>query len=224
MILSNRAPNHHPDPEALLAYAAGSLGEANAVLVATHLALCPRCRAEVARLEAVGGALTEVIEPVAMADGALERALAALDQPAQREAAPARLYDDETLRTVPAPLRTYLDGDLSRLPWRWRGVGVRELPLPIGDSSLRTSLIRVRGGSALPVHTHDGVESTLVLTGSFSDSTGRYARGDVEMANDETVHQPIADPGGECMCLIVVDGPLRLTGPLGRLLNPLLRL
>ena len=43
-------------------YAAGSLSEPVALLIATHLALCPRCRHEVEEFEALGGALLEDLE------------------------------------------------------------------------------------------------------------------------------------------------------------------
>lgn len=218
-------PTHHPEPEALLAYAAGSLDEANAVLVATHLALCPQCRTDIGRLEAIGGVLTGSIAPAPLAPDALAAALARLDEP---EAAPAAasgvVHDDETRRAVPAPLRDYLGGNLSTLPWKWRGPALRELPLAIGDGAVRATLLRVRPGAAMPAHTHGGVETTLVLRGAFTDDVGRFARGDVATATSELDHQPVAAPDDECICFAVIEGPLRLTGPIGRLFNPILKL
>ena len=49
-------------------------------------------------------------------------------------------------------------------------------------------------------------------------------RGDVAEADPSVNHQPVADPGEDCICLAVTDAPLRLTGPFGRLLNPFLRI
>lgn len=231
----NAVPTFHPEPEALLAYAAGDLDEATSVLVATHLALCPGCRAEVRRLEAVGGVLTEAIEPVALAPDALAATLARLDEPAASPqpvgrapavaSAPAAAdFDRETLLSVPAPLRDFLGGNLSDLPWRWRGPSIREFPLPIGDGGPRASLIRVRPGTALPAHTHTGPETTLVLCGAFVDEGNRFARGDVSIAGSDDDHKPVATPDAECLCFAVIDGPLRLTGPIGRLFNPFLKL
>lgn len=224
--MADAVPSFHPDPEVLLSYAAGSLDQATAVLVATHLALCPRCRTDVGRLEAVGGALTGSLEPAAIAPDALARTLARLDEPSPAaQAAPAvPLHDDETRRTVPAPLRDHLGGHLSALPWRWRGPAIRELPLAIGTGPVRASLIKVRAAAAIPAHTHTGAETTLVLRGAFADGTGRYARGDVATATSDLDHRPVATPDGECICFVVIDGPLRLTGPVGRLLNRVLRL
>ncbi len=76
----------------------------------------------------------------------------------------------------------------------------------------------------MPVHTHEGTELTLVLAGAFSDAHGHFLRGDVAEADASVEHQPVADPGEDCLCLAVTDAPLRLTGPFGRLLNPFLRI
>jgi putative transcriptional regulator len=65
---------------------------------------------------------------------------------------------------------------------------------------------------------------TLVLAGGFSDESGHFVRGDVAEADPSVNHQPVADPGEDCLCLAVTDAPLRLTGPFGRLLNPFLRI
>ena len=56
-------PVHHPSEARLLDYASGALPEPMALLIATHLALCPACRRTVAELEAVGGALLEALPP-----------------------------------------------------------------------------------------------------------------------------------------------------------------
>lgn len=45
---------HHLDDDMLLHYSAGTLAEGWSVAVATHLALCPSCRADLAMLENVG--------------------------------------------------------------------------------------------------------------------------------------------------------------------------
>jgi putative transcriptional regulator len=76
----------------------------------------------------------------------------------------------------------------------------------------------------MPTHTHDGSELTLVLAGGFSDESGHFVRGDVAEADPSINHQPVADPGEDCLCLAVTDAPIRLTGPFGRLLNPFLRI
>ena len=191
------------------------------------MALCPRCRAEVAQCEALGGVLLEDQETEALQDDSLERVLARLDDTAAEESAPpaprtaARSVGAGPL--VPRPLRDCLGEGLNQLDWTtFRGLEKVEL-LP-EFPSFRTRLMRIKSGTAMPTHTHEGSELTLVLAGGFSDENGHFLRGDVAEADPSVTHRPIADPGEDCLCLAVTDAPLRLTGPLGRLLNPFLHI
>jgi putative transcriptional regulator len=214
-------PTHHPRQERLLDYASGSLAEPMALLVATHLALCPLCRRALAELEAVGGALLEELPPEPVADDSLARLLARIDRPAPPEVvAPATPTATELV--LPRPLRDYV-GSLDQIGWRHFGP-LSEARLLPGFDKLTTRLLRVRPGTALPHHTHVGAELTLVLQGGFSDLTGHYLRGDVCDVDGGVDHRPVADQDELCVCLVVTDAPLRLTGWLGRLLNPFIRI
>ncbi len=216
-------PNHHPGDDLLIAYAAGSQDEPVALVVATHLALCPRCRREVARLEEIGGLLLEEQEVEALAEDSLTAVLARLDEAAAE--APARPHRDtaEVGALVPRPLRDYLGEGLDRLDWTsFRGLEKVELLPEV--PGFRTRLMRIKSGTAMPTHTHEGTELTLVLAGGFSDEQGHFLRGDLAEADPLVDHRPVADPGEDCLCLAVTDAPLRLTGPFGRLLNPFLRI
>ncbi len=216
-------PRHHPGDDLLIAYAAGSQEEPLALVVATHLALCPRCRREVAQLEELGGVLLDAQEPEALGDKSLEGVLARLDEtvpeaPPQRAGGAVR-FDPR----VPRPLRDYLGTGLEQLDWvSYRGMDKAEL-LP-EFPGFRTRLMRIKSGTAMPAHTHEGTELTLVLAGGFSDETGHFLRGDLAEADASVDHRPIADSGEDCLCLAVTDAPLRLTGPIGRLLNPFMRI
>ena len=55
---------HHPDASTLLGFAAGSLPEPLAAVVAVHLDMCRRCNGDVAALNGVGGTLLEALPPV----------------------------------------------------------------------------------------------------------------------------------------------------------------
>lgn len=76
----------------------------------------------------------------------------------------------------------------------------------------------------MPDHGHRGIEMTLVLRGAFLDEDERFARGDVEMADSDLEHTPIADIGEDCICLAVTDAPLRFNGLIPRLVQPFLRI
>ena len=73
-------PQFHLGDDFLLDYAAGSLPEPVALLVATHLTLCAACRHKVDEFEAVGGAMLAEIEPVPLNERALITVLSTLDK------------------------------------------------------------------------------------------------------------------------------------------------
>ena len=217
-------PRFHPSEELLQAYAAGHLEEELSLLVATHSALCPDCRREIEGFEAVGGALMERLEPGALADGALERVMDRLDDLEIDVKIPAGAANPGAAGDilVPEPLRSYLGGNLSHLDWKTRG-GVSEVDLLPQREKVRTRLLNIKAGSAVPQHTHDGAEMTLVLKGGFSDEHGHYLRGDVSVADNQIDHRPVADADEDCLCITVTDAPLRFTGPVGRWLNMFVR-
>jgi putative transcriptional regulator len=76
-----------------------------------------------------------------------------------------------------------------------------------GDLALR--LLRGSPGSDVGSHSHRGQEFTLVLKGGFSDETGAYGPGDFQCADDGVTHNPVADPGEDCINLAVTIGGLR---------------
>jgi len=205
----------HPPSELLVAYAAGTLAEPQALLVATHLSLCPGCRDAAGALDAVGGALLDRLAPAEVAPEALDAVLARLDEPMPASAPPSS--PDPVL---PAPLRAYVGRGLRDIAWKRLGRGVEEFVLPIPKvDGCSSRLIRVGAGRRIPTHTHDGDELTLVLAGGFSDRSGRYARGDVCAADPSVEHRPVADADGPCVCLVVTEGRLRFSGPFGRILT-----
>lgn len=215
-------PAHHLTEEILMAYAAGSLPEALSLVVASHITLCPDCREEVERYEALGGSLMEEIDPASVEESALSNIFARLDsdeaEPWGRAPAPAEREIADP--SIPRPLRDYLDQDLASLSWHPVIRGVEEAKINLQGGECKTRLMRIQPGTAMPRHTHGGEEVTLVLEGGYSDAEGHYVRGDVQAADPSVDHQPVADTGEACICLVVSDAPLKLTGPIGRWLNP----
>jgi putative transcriptional regulator len=205
----------------LVDFAAGSLAEAPALIVSSHIALCAECRAQVARFEEVGGALLEEIAVEQVTEGAFERVLALVDavEKAPLPAPAPAPAQSELASVLPFPLRRYVDASAR---WRRAGLGVEEIALKLGEGPHQASLLRIKGGRAMAKHRHAGLEFTLVLQGAFTDRGAHYGPGDLCLAA-EPEHAPLADASQDCICLAVIDGPLVLTGPLGRLLNPWLR-
>lgn len=215
--------NHHPTEDILLDYAVGALGEAKSIAVAAHCELCDACAKSVRTLEAAGGVLLESIDGVDVSEDALASVLARLDEPI---ALPSRqsAIDAETRRLLPKVLLRYVGGNLSDLPWRRIGRVYEEFRLPLALKSARASLMRVKPGTLMPRHGHRGHEWTVVLVGGFHDEGIGFGRGDFNAKDSSHCHQPQVDDDGECICLVVLDAPLKLTGALGILVNPFLRI
>lgn len=213
---------HHPDEATLLDYATGTLPDAFGLIVATHLALCPTCRRMVAAMEALGGALVQTAPAEPVATGGFEAMMARLDtEPVPGPASTPRPVVHADTAHLPRPLRDHLPTTAAGLPWRRHGP-IEQVLLPCADPGHRVRLLRIMPGRGVPQHTHRGIEMTLVLQGAYNDETGRFARGDLEVADGELEHRPVAEGGEICICLAVTSAPLRLTGPLGRLIDPFL--
>jgi len=215
-------PAFHAPEEMLLAYASGALSQPLNLVVATHIELDPLSRGVVADFEELGGALVEDLEPAEMAPGALDRILNRLDGLGpEAPAAPSSASDGHDL---PAALRAFVGADIEGLKWSTLLRGVQEAEIqPRGVDGTRLSLLRIAPGRAVPKHTHQGPEMTLVLEGAYQDGGEVYRRGDLQVAGENVDHQPVAEGNEPCLCLVVSNAPIRLTGPLGRLLNPFIR-
>jgi len=213
---------HHLSDEFLVEYANGSLPGPEALVVGSHLAICAECRDRVETFETVSAVLLEEGEVEAVSPGALETILAKIDGPEEEDSAPLIEFDRDTLEIIPPPLRTYLDGSLSDLDWKRTGRGIEEASL-VMDEDVRISLLRIRAGQKVPSHTHRGEEFTLVLSGGYADGDDHFGKGDVSLADSAKDHAPVADSNGPCLCLTVRNGATRLTGPIGRFLNPVMR-
>jgi putative transcriptional regulator len=199
---------HHPSDETLLACAAGMLPAPHARVIATHLVQCRSCRASRQLGDEIGGALLEALSPVRLADDALRRALARLDEdPAtEPETAASPILSE-------AAAQREFGGT-----WRWIAPGIRLMPLLARDESdTRLDLIRVAPGAALPRHGHRGFESTCVLQGGFADERGEYHVGDVAEGDRGFEHRPVALSGTDCICLIATTGRLLAHGVVARL-------
>jgi putative transcriptional regulator len=214
---------HHPPFDLVVDYATGVAGEGIALAVAAHASLCPACRAQIRNIEAIGGALLNGIEPEPVSEDLLTTLMNRLDEELEPEAG-AVVADAETRKVIPAPLLPYVATGLDKLPWRSVGRLFQEFRLPLASKDVKASLMKLRPGSLMPQHTHRGQEITLVLAGGYRDGEEQFLRGDFSVRTPSDVHQPVADDDGPCLCLAVLDAPLKLTGAVGRLVNPFLRI
>ncbi|MBM3645075.1 MAG: hypothetical protein FJX02_12135 [Alphaproteobacteria bacterium] len=207
---------HRPSDELLLDYAAGALPAGPALAVGVHVALEPASRRLVDRLGALAGVLLESDTGSDLPADALDRALSRLDrEPVETRSGAQGEVDGPTW--APAPLRRHITQGVR---WRRAFGGFERAELDLGGAGHRAALLKLAPGRGLPMHTHRGEEMTVVLQGGFTDASGSYGVGDFCVAGDGE-HRPIADPGEPCIALIVLERPIVLTGPVGRLLNPL---
>ncbi len=209
---------HHLSDPLLMAYAAGTIPEAFGLVIATHVSMCDDCRARLAAFEAVGGAVLETSQ-VEMSAGSLDACFDRISTMTPPAPPPARKAG-----VLPAPLQDYVGGDLERVRWRPLGFGAKQAILPCTDSAASVRLLAIPGGVAMPDHTHRGLELTLVLQGAFTDDDDRFERGDVEIADAEVDHTPVAAPGVTCICLAATQGRLKFSSLIPRLAQPFLRI
>ncbi|MBK8211309.1 MAG: cupin domain-containing protein [Rhodospirillales bacterium] len=215
--------NHHPSDELLLDYAAGTLPEALALAIATHASLCADCARAIRAFEAIGGEMLAEENPVECSDGALASVLARLDEAEPALAGWAR-QDRPVSDILPSPLIRYVGRNLDHLPWRRVGRLFEEFRLPLTAKDFKAALFRLAPGSLLPMHSHRGQEYTLVLAGGYRDGDAQFARGDFAAMDVNDQHQPMVDRGEPCLCLVVRDAPVKLSGPMGMFVNPFLRI
>jgi len=212
---------HHPTDSMLAAFAAGTLDHGQHIAIATHLVSCPQCRSFMRSMEHVGGSVLTSLPPAAMSSEALAKAEARLNEPVL----PAAVYTAPTVPETEVPglpkfVRRYEFGN-----WKWiaPSVHVRPIILPY-DSDTRAFLLKSGPGTKMLEHTHTGIEMTCVLSGAFSQDGDRYGPGDFDLGDETIEHQPVVEPGQDCVCLVAMRGKLRLNGLLGRIMQPFVRL
>jgi putative transcriptional regulator len=212
---------HHPLDDTLAAYAAGSLAAGPRLVVEAHLQACAVCRRRLRAIESVGGALLAGIELVGPSpEGLLLSALHAIDGIENGEGARGVTAKKIPFFGAPASMRGCTLG-------RWRfvqpGLRVARVTAP-GESVASALLIRVGAGQRMLPHGHEGIEYTTVLSGAFTDVTGRYGPGDYVEGDEEIEHQPIAEGCEECLYLAAFDGHFRMKSLMGRVAQSLLGL
>lgn len=218
-----RKPVHHPKTDTLADFAAGRMDEARAVVIATHAAQCAQCAEVIADFEAAGGCVLDSVEPVAMADDALEKILA-------RAGTGANVILPETPATDSnpenrLPLSAYLNGDIDDVKWRPVAPGLAQSVIEAqGYRSGVLRLLKIEPGTKMPRHTHKGEELTLILRGAYEDEVGGFGVGDLADLDGDHTHSPKAIGDEPCICLIATSAPLAFKTIAGRIAQPFIGL
>lgn len=210
-----KAITHHIPDGMMAAYAAGTLPHPFAVAVASHISICSECQAAFGAHLSVGGALLDQADKVDVSSGMKADLMALLDEPV----VPEPKFEPKGI--FPGPVMEAMKGRAPR--WKRLGMGVKQDILYQGSTG-SVRLLYIPAGQAVPDHSHNGLELTLVLQGSFSDDTGSFGVGDIEIADEHLHHTPVADAGDPCICLAATDAPLRFNAFMPRLLQPIFRI
>jgi putative transcriptional regulator len=180
------------------------------VMARAHLEMRSENRGYVRDLETLAGDSLSVIAPVDLQDR--DSRIASIfnsAEPAINSQRSSRSTVVAQEAWMPEALREFV-GDVS-VPWRTRMPGFRQHNLGKIDGC-EVELFWIKAGRAIPTHTHEGAELTLVLDGGFSDGEGHYVRGDISIADSNVNHRPVADDDGPCIGFAVTTDALRLTG------------
>lgn len=209
--------NHPINDELLMGYAAGLLPQAYDLMVATAVSLDDDARARLSSYEAMGGALMDDIEVAPLRNDSFDAVMQRIAGDAPDQTVHVDVKTPRTDPVLPQPLREALGGDVDSVRWRNVGRGVRQIIVEGDDGEATARLLSIPAGQAMPDHGHEGAEITLVLQGAFVDGDDRFARGDVEIADSDMEHMPVADMGDDCICLVVTDAPLRFNALMPRI-------
>ena len=208
--------------EWVVSYAAGSLSEAHALVVASHIDYHPEIQKKLADAEAIGGLFLENNEITTVSDDMFDDILGRLDE--EITTIPQK-NDAKSESDLPKSLMDYIDGDLYDLKWKAMGPGLSQVRLWTGPNDERLWLLRAKAGTTIPMHDHRSLELTLVLQGSYQANGERFKPGMIEVADEHThSHQPIIDEGEECICLVVTEAPIKIHSLIGKVVQPFIGL
>ncbi len=129
---------------------------------------------------------------------------------------------DEALKEIPPIVKKLLPEQ--EIKWTRISKALKMARLKAGQEKYEMAFHRISSGGQVAEHNHRGLEITMVLHGSFSDSGGIYTPGDFIVKKPGEVHKPRATEDRECLCLSVVEAPVAVTGWVGKLVNPFLKI
>ncbi|MFT5482457.1 MAG: putative transcriptional regulator [Halieaceae bacterium] len=215
--------SYHPDSRLLTEYSAGSLALAQSVCVSLHLGYCEQCQRQARQLQQVGASFFENLSPEPVDEKMLDSILSRLDEPAPLSYETTS-EPHHSPGVKPPLVQRLMKGDYEDLNWKRIGSAVQISHLKTGDVDNEFALYHIKAGRSVPQHTHRGTELTLVLEGSFSDEEGIYQVGDFLIRDAKDIHTPTATQSADCICIGVLDAPIRFTRWNYWLLNPFMRL
>jgi len=217
--------NHHLDEATIVSFASGSISRPLAVVVSSHLEMCSHCRDQVEKAEIIGGSLLEDTEEQPLSDRALNDLLEKLGARNKNHVleVPEKSLPVQC-EVLPNCVSNIVKKPVSEVTWKRVGAGVSLYQIDI-EKTDRASyeklfLMKIEAGRTMPEHGHGGSETTLILSGSYSDELGTFERGDVADLDENIEHQPVVSKEDPCICLVAIEAPTRFKGFFPKLLQP----
>jgi quercetin dioxygenase-like cupin family protein len=110
--------------------------------------------------------------------------------------------------------------------WKSSGLpGIKKLQVKAGASraGTQTYLVTFAAGARFPEHRHDGLETVLLMAGSYTEDTGKvHGTGDIHLMEPGTAHAFTIAKDEDCVAATVLHGKLNFRSLPLRLLARLL--
>ena len=173
----------HPSTELLNQFVQGELVTGKSVVISAHMELCESCSAKANELQAL--AVSSWVDPdsVLQSDQSSEAdyptmVAGIVKSPqikSQQIEALVEVDIDILNHSIKLP-KVLAKAASQGLEWKKVAGGISEAQLFLDNETL-CEFIYMAPGCQVPVHTHQGSESTLVLDGSFEDELGNFTLG-----------------------------------------------
>jgi predicted ChrR family anti-sigma factor len=96
--------------------------------------------------------------------------------------------------------------------WKRSGLpGIKTLQVQagLGRQDAQTYLVKFQAGVRFPEHQHDGLETVLILAGSYTESGGKqYDTGDIHVMEPGTAHSFTIAKDEDCVAATLLHGGL----------------
>ena len=223
----NTEGNFHPSTELLNQFVQGELVTGKSVVVSAHMELCKSCRVKAKELQSFAasswvdsGDGLQIDHSIEADHPTMVASIVKAPQIKSEQFEELVEVDIDVLKHSIKLPKILAKAALQGLKWKKVAGGISEAQLFLDNETL-CEFIFMAPGCEVPVHTHQGSESTLVLDGSFEDELGEYKTSDFIIRDAQHNHQPRSKEG--CLCFAVLDSPLKFTEGLTRLMNPVNR-
>jgi putative transcriptional regulator len=210
----------HPSNDQLIEFASGSISSSMSIAVTTHLHYCKVCQEQVRIAESTASVLFEQQAPIH--DMTLD--FNALMDKMERDQIKQITKPEPTVgKRFPLVVEKLMKNGIDSLNWSSPMKNLRTTRLMEDENGMILGLHHMNAGGRVPHHTHRGNEISVVIEGGFSDELGTYAEGDFIHLGTDHKHSPLAHADGDCWILSIVEAPVKVTGPLGWVINPFLK-